>query len=272
MRPGWFRETTDRLDSVWIEARLQVFDVGRHDIEGPLVQFDRTPRSNRPSTSRLPAVTLTILPTVTPADSGKGLRGLHGPVAAPWWERVVWWLVVLGALLLAAGLAWWRWRRRRRPVAAPAPVRPVPGPVRPRLDPASEALRALAALRARALPASGHFAEHAFELTAILRRFLEATVTTPRPGDTSGELLERLREARLPDDDFQRLEGLLMLWDRVKFARAPLTELEATRCEEAVEGLVRRAAQARLQAARPAPPPSPGAPPAGPVPPSPEAA
>jgi hypothetical protein len=80
----------------------------------------------------------------------------------------------------------------------------------------------------------------------------------------------------MPGDDYERLEGLLMLWDRVKFARAPLTELEATRCEEAVEGYVRRAAQTRLDAARvaaaPEPPPG-GAPPVGPAPPSaPEAA
>jgi hypothetical protein len=38
----------------------------------------------------------------------------------------------------------------------------------------------------------------------------------------------------------QRLEGLLGLWDRVKFARAPLDADEAGRCEAAVELLVRR--------------------------------
>jgi hypothetical protein len=120
--------------------------------------------------------------------------------------------------------------------------------VRPRIDPAAEALRALFTLRAKKLPAQQLFGEHALELTAILRRFLEATVTTPRPGDTSGELLDRLRGSRQHPDDLERLEGLLGLWDRVKFARAPLTEVEAAKCEEAVEGYVRRIAQARLEA------------------------
>src|SRR6185436_17658428 len=92
------------------------------------------------------------------------------------------------------------------------------------------------------------FGEHALALTAILRRFLEATVTTPRPGDTSIELLERLRASRLHADELVRLEGLLGLWDRVKFARAPLTETEARGCEQAVEAYVRRVAQARLEA------------------------
>jgi hypothetical protein len=102
-------------------------------------------------------------------------------------------------------------------------------------------------------------------------------VATPRPGDTSVELLERLKAARMPEDDFDRLQGLLAVWDRVKFARAPLSEREAVRCEEAVESYVRRVASARLEAARAAAaaapagpgspaPPGPGAP-APPVPP-----
>jgi len=65
-------------------------------------------------------------------------------------------------------------------------------------------------------------------------------VGTPRPGDTSGELVSRLRQSRLSNEDVNRLEGLLGLWDRVKFARAPLGVEEAVRCEAAVESLVRR--------------------------------
>jgi len=275
VKPGWFRDTPHRLDSVWIEARLQIFEVGRHTVDGPLVRLDRTPRSSRPTSMRLPSVRVTILPTVTSADSANGLRALHGPVAAPWWERLPWTAIVIGLLLVAGAILWWRRYSRRKPAEAPKHV-PRPVTARPRMDPATEALRALTALRKRELPAAGHFSEHAFELTAILRRFLEATVATPRPGDTSGELLDRLRGSRMPGDDYERLEGLLLLWDRVKFARAPLTPLEATRCEEAVEGYVRRTAQTRLDAARvaaaPEPPPG-GAPPVGPAPPrAPEAA
>ena len=52
--------------------------------------------------------------------------------------------------------------------------------------------------------------------------------------------MARVRSAGLADDDVRRLEGLLGLWDRVKFARAPLSVPEALRCESAVEQLVRR--------------------------------
>ena len=245
--PNLLRQSTYADDSVWIEARLQVFETGPVSVPGPIVRLDPGPNMPGPGSSRLPTVHIVVLPTVTAADSTQPLRGMHGPLGAPWWERLPLGRIVGGALLLM-GVVWLvrRMRRRkRRPLPRVQPAAPRP---RPRLDPSAEAIRALAALRARALPASGLFGEHALELTAILRRFLEATITTPRPGDTSGELLERMRASRTPEDDLQRLEGLLGLWDRVKFARAPLTEAEAVRCEEAVEGYVRRVAQARFDA------------------------
>jgi hypothetical protein len=264
------------LDSIWIEARLQVFETGPVTVPGLVVQMDPAPHSRHAGSSRLPNVHVVILPTITAADSDAQLRPLHGPLAAPWWERVAWAPVVLVLLLLVvAGLIVRALRRRRpKPVVRAAAVPAAPAP---RLDPAAAALRALAALRARELPVAGRFGEHALELTAILRRFLESTLGTPRPGDTSGEVLERLRAARMPSEDYTRLEGLLGLWDRVKFARAPLTDHEAVRCEEAVESYVRAVAQARLDAlaaaaraaaARAAASGAPGGP-GGPVPPAP---
>jgi hypothetical protein len=234
-------------DSVWFEARLQVFETGAISVPGPVVRLEPGPNSSRPGTARLPTVSFVVLATVTEADSGQSLRGLHGPLGAPWWERLPLAWITGGIALLAAVLL-----VVARLAGAWPPVRRASGPnvvqARPRLDPAAEALRALAALRVAGLPGQQRFGEHALELTAILRRFLEATVTTPRPGDTSGELLERLKASRLPSDDLERLEGLLGLWDRVKFAPWPLTEAEAGRCEEAVEGYIRRVAQARLEA------------------------
>jgi hypothetical protein len=245
-KPDWL--SGGRPDSVWIEARLQVFETGPVAIPGPVVRLNPAPGTGRAGSTRLPTVHLVVLPSITAADSNAQLRALHGPVAAPWWERVAWLKVVAGLAMLSSVLLLLR-MLRRKPRAVPRAI-PSSAPVmRPRVDPAAEALRALAALRALDLPAAARFGEHALELTAILRRFLEATLTSPRPGDTSGELLARLRSSRVPADDLERLEGLLALWDRVKFARAPLTEAEAKRCEDAVEGHVRQVAQARLEAA-----------------------
>jgi hypothetical protein len=226
------------VDSVWMEIPLQVFSTGRVSIPGPAVEVVEASGAGGRTVTRLPTVHLIVLPTITAADSNARLRALHGPLPAPWWERVPWTLVAAVAMLLAALVGLIVLLRRRKP-AAPAPVAARPQPAR---DPGAEALAQLARLRAQRLPEAGRFAEHALALTFILRRYLEAVVGTPRPGDTSGELVARLRQSRLSGDDVTRLEGLLGLWDRVKFARAPLGVEEAGRCEFAVEALVRRRA------------------------------
>jgi len=247
--PRWWTQSAyEAKDSVWFEARLQVFATGIVSVPGITAQVDPAPGTARAGAIHLPAARILIEPSVTAADSDQTLRGLHGPLGAPWWERLPMALIVTALLLVAAWVFVLRKLRRPQRKLVRRPAAPVLAPSRPRIDPAAEALRALFTLRAKKLPAQQRFGEHALELTAILRRFLEATVATPRPGDTSGELLERLKASRLEKADLERLEGLLGLWDRVKFARAPLTETEATRCEESVEAYVRRVAQARLEA------------------------
>lgn len=233
------------LDSVWFSADLQLFDLGRVSVPGVGVRLSPAPDGVGQGRVRLPVVVVQVVTSLTPADSNADLRALHGPIGAPWWERIPWTWILAGIALAAAVFAIVRRLRRRR--ASPV-VAPPAAPSRTRVDPAAEALRALAVLRARELPAQERFADHALELTAILRRFLEATVMTPRPGDTSAELIERLRVSRVAPEDLERLEGLLALWDRVKFARAPFTLAGAQRAEEAVEAHVRAAQQARLAA------------------------
>jgi hypothetical protein len=222
-------------DSYSVEIPLQVFATGVVSIPGPGIGV--APRGRIARLGRFAVVRLVVLPTVTAGDSSATLRPVHGPLGAPWWERVPWRWVIAGLLVLIAVIALVRARRRRKRV--PAVVAPV-ARARPAPDPSSEALAALARLRALKLPAQRRFGEHSFELTRILRRYLEATLGTPRPGDTSPELIGRLRAGRIDATDLRRLEGLLALWDRVKFARAPLDVAEAERCESAVEELVRR--------------------------------
>jgi hypothetical protein len=113
-------------------------------------------------------------------------------------------------------------------------------PPRPPRDPVAEALAELAALRRLDLPVKGRFDEHAFRLTRIARRFLEAVAGATRPGDTTPEVVAHLAGTGFPGEDVARVEGLLRAWDRVKFARAPTTAEEARSAESAVETLVRR--------------------------------
>lgn len=226
-------------DSVAVEIPLQVFATGQVAVPGIGVSIDQTAQGGRAQRVRTPGVRLLVLPTVTAADSAQGLKPVRGPLGAPWWERVPWTLVALLTLAVALAIvAWVWWRKHARRAAPAAPVRAAVAPTR---DPSAEALAELAKLRARRLPEAGLFDEHSVALTRILRRFLEATLGTPRPGDTSTELLQRLGGGALEPSDLVRLELLLSLWDRVKYARAPLDRSEAERCENAVEALVRRA-------------------------------
>ena len=233
-RPLGRNGTLDRnggvADTLLVELPLQVFTLGKLTVPG--MRLEITQATGKRVVS-LPPVEVTVIPTLDPADTAATLEPLR-TLAAPWWERVPWLWVAAGLALLALVVWLWRRLRRRRPAdaAAPAPA--------PRRDPATEALEALARLRAMGLPARGRFAEHAFILGQILRRYLEATVITTRPGDSTPELIAHLREARLEAADLQRLSGLLRVWDRVKFARAAFTAEEASATEAAVEGILRR--------------------------------
>jgi hypothetical protein len=151
---------------------------------------------------------------------------------------VPWIWVAVAALVLAALIALIVRLRRRRPKPAAATA---VAPKRVR-DPSAEALAELAALRRLHLPESGRFAEHAFQLTRILRRYFEATAGVARPGHTTPELLVERAGARLQPGALPKLEGLLHLWDRVKFARAESSVDEAQGAERETEALLRRPA------------------------------
>jgi len=225
-------------DTLVFESQLQIFATGPATIAGPRLQFRGGADRNA---YRLPPVTVAVTPSPGVADSNARLRPPRGPLGAPWWERVPWTLAALAAAVLVAIVTVVGWLRRRRARPAVAPL----AATRPARDPAETALTELEALRRLELPEQGRFAEHAFLLTAIARRFLEATAGTARPGDTTPELVSHLEAARLEPGQLARLSTLLGWWDRVKFAREPATVEEARRGEQAVEELAWRRLEER---------------------------
>ena len=230
-------------DTLLLEARLQIFATGAVSVPGPRFQLLGT---GDHAVRRLPTVRVTVAASPGITDSSAQLHALRAPLEAPWWERVPWTLVALGAGLIAALIAWRVWLRRRK--SRVETVRAAAGPGR---DPAERALDELEALRRLGLPAAGRFADHAFQLTRIARRFLEATAGTPRPGDTTPELVRHLEAAQLESGQIARLAALLRAWDQVKFARESSTVAESERAEQGVEEMARR----RLLELRP---PAPG--------------
>ncbi len=236
--------TGDR-DTLLFESGLQIFTPGPVSVPGPRIQLDGG-RGAR----RLPSVTVTVEPSPGVADSSARLHALRAPLEAPWWERVPWTTVALTALLIAALIAAWRGLRRRRPAQVVA--RAAAGPPR---DPAELTLEELEALRRLRLPQAGRHADHALALTRIARRFLEATAGTPRPGDSTPELVSHLEAARLEADQLARVAALLRAWDQVKFARQPATLDESERGERTVEEMARRRLRELRPAETPASPP-----------------
>ncbi len=223
-------------DTLLLESRLQIFATGPVSVPGPRFRMlGSGGGTGERAARRLPTVRVTVEASPGVADSNARLHALRAPLEAPWWERVPWTLVGIGAGLIAALIAWLRLRRRRVPR-----LEPVRAAGRPARDPAETALEELEALRRLELPRAGRFADHALELTRIARRFLEATAGTPRPGDTTPELVRHLEAAQLEADQIARLAALLRAWDQVKFARQPSTIDECERAEQGVEELARR--------------------------------
>jgi hypothetical protein len=217
-------------DTLFVEADLQAFQTGTVMVPGLRFEVAGT-GTGETVEQRLPGVALRITPLLSAADSHADLRPVRGPLRAPWWEQVPWRWVVIGASILAAVVGLVVWLRRRRPRTTSGPMV---------VDPGAAALAELAALRGLRLPAHGRYAEHAFYLTRILRRFLEAVVRTPRPGHTSDEFVAALERTRLSDDHRRILAALLRVWDRVKFARAGSSVEESVRAEETVEQMIRQ--------------------------------
>ena len=217
-------------DTLTVEATIQAFELGALAVPGLAFRDDGRASA---ALRRLPTLRLRVRPVIPAADTQAQLRPVRGPLAAPWWERVPWrWIAAAFAGVILV-IVWVRARSKRTPPApATAPDRAP--------DPATAALSRLEALRARRLPHANAFAEHAFELTAILRRYLEATARTPRPGDTTSDLVHRLGAASLQADEISLLLGLFRGWDRLKFARDASTVDEAKTSERAVEEFVRR--------------------------------
>jgi hypothetical protein len=220
-------------DTLVVQAELQAFHLGSLDLPG--MRF--TDRANpQGAVLQLPDVRLTVVPVIAATDSTADLHPVRGPLGAPWWEVVPWLLVLTIAGI--AGLATWlvvrMFSRVRRPVVTFEPAA--------RRSPAEAALERLTELRGRRLPEAGQFGQHALELTSILRRFLEATTTRLRPGFSTSELTNLLKDDSIPAPDALLLVSLMRVWDRVKFARAPFTVDEARKSEDAVESFVRRRA------------------------------
>ncbi|MGE5279583.1 MAG: hypothetical protein ACM3L6_02420, partial [Deltaproteobacteria bacterium] len=135
------------------------------------------------------------------------IKGIKGPLSRP--HKQLWAL----AALLAAGLAWGalKWTRRRRAEALlPAPEPP----------PDEIALKKIRELLAKDYMSRGMEAQFYYELSLIVRAYLEARFSIRAPEMTTEEFLEHMRDAAaLTPAHKGLLKDFLTHCDLVKFAR-----------------------------------------------------
>jgi len=154
----------------------------------------------------------------TSVDDGDGaaeLRDIKPPAPAD--AKLSPWLWALGALLAGAALMTLVLRRRRVPVEPPPP------------PPHEVALAALAQLRQADRLQQEDQGPFAYEVSAILRRYLEARFTFRAWRMTTAEVLRALPPALLATRGLEvSVREVLEASDRVKFAgeRVPNSELE----------------------------------------------
>ncbi len=193
-----------RLDKT---LRFTAWDSGRVVIPRVPVVFRYRDRLDTAWSLAIPIEVALVLPDTS------GLAPIKPIIEEPpRWTDYLPWMIVAGAVVVLALLLWW-WQRRDRPrLAAPVP------PPRP---PHELALDALDRLRKRKLWQQGQVKEYYFELSRILRAYLEARYDILALESTTGEIIAALRQKGvLSEEQLAWLHRTLQLADMVKFAKA----------------------------------------------------
>jgi hypothetical protein len=208
---------------------LTSYEVGERDVGGGTVTYSGP---GGPLASALPATVLRTRSLLRGDDTPP--RGARLPVRWPPASRGRGALAVAAVLLAAAAAAAVRHRASRRRSRPPA--------ARPPEAPQEQALRALAALRARATDGPDAEAWHR-ELSDVARRYLEGRFGLRAPERTTEELIrEAAVPGRLAPSHQELVRSFLAHCDLVKFARHRPSPGDVSRALAAAERLVRETA------------------------------
>ncbi len=158
---------------------------------------------------------------VPEVDTTKPFVAIKTPLAEPLTlEEILPWIG--GGVLLVAALVllilYIRKRKQNRPLFGHKP-KPLP-------PPDVEAIEKLENLRNSRMWQSGKVKEYYSELTDIMRRYLERRFGFEAPEMTSDEIIDELKMRKVNPEVMEKLKGMMMLADLVKFAKAQPTPLE----------------------------------------------
>ena len=200
------------LDKPWgsrliVDLLLRSFEPGEHEI--PVMSVAYMPKGEA---TWQEALTQPVKFTVKEQVSGEVLELDVKPIKGPLRRRPLLLMILVALLAAAAAGAWlYLWRKRQRALASV----PVPPP------PAHEiALQKIRELLAKDYISRGLDSQFYYELSLIVREYLEARFGIRAPEMTTEEFLEHLRRgSALEPAHKELLKDFLMHCDLVKFAR-----------------------------------------------------
>ncbi len=186
---------------------LAAFELG--DIEIPSFEV----RVEAPDGSSITLSTDVYVITVQSVglDEGGDIRAIRGPLGIP--LSVIYVLPWILLVALLGGLGYWLWVKRR-----PVEASPRRSAIIPRF-PHEDAYEALARLQASDLLERGEIKEYHILASEIIRTYVEGQFGVYALEMTTGEVVEGLRGADLPEDDAQAFAGFAGRCDLVKFAK-----------------------------------------------------
>jgi hypothetical protein len=196
---------------------LVAWDVGVQPLRMPDVRVTFGGQERRPALSAASVFVKSILPADSALRVPKPPRPLIVLAVFNWWP----WLALLAAIIAAVFL-WWAWRRYRNRPKAP-------------IDPYVRAQREFERIAKQGLIEGGRATTYLSLMVDAAREYLAARVQGVRRSDTTSELLRAMQphdgvEAALPD--------VLDSADLVKFARASVSDAEATQAGRTVREIV----------------------------------
>ncbi len=222
---------------------LEPFLPGEYELPSMSIEYwDKTQPDAAHQTVQTDAVKITVASVLAPGQEASEIKEITPPMELP---PSVWrWLApLLAALaLLALGAGYWAWRGRKRATAAIAAE-----------PPHITALRRLDALRAERLLEQGEYKLFYFQVSNIIRHYLEDGFGMRAPERTTEEFLAELDASRTLAASHQMLlRSFLKHCDLVKFAEHHPSETEAeevfTTCRRFVEEMHAAQAQAASEA------------------------
>lgn len=198
------------IETHWAQFRADL--VGSYILPGVTVHYRSQEKAESGSveTAEIFVEVVSVLPADGTASDIRDIKPLQAMPGS--WRWIVGLGVVLGVLVGVA--AYLYWRKKQRSVVAP----PIPAHVL--------ALAALRRLRRTDLQTSAEKRRYYFEISAVLRGYVEGRYRLNATDLTTEEILDNLDGLGIENEECTRLRRFLLHGDQVKFAASIPTQEE----------------------------------------------